>query len=142
MNEIKAIDKNLYKIFISILKYTPITLLILFMIGFVLNIMGISTLVITCLCGTSLMTLTLLYILSYIFKFCNLFRMPLHYVAATNIITLIVKVIGITTLNLLLLRVYLITGALILIFYIWNTYKNRNKPKNDPIKDLCKRYCG
>lgn len=137
----ETVNKYLYKTFLKILKHLPISMLALFMIGFWLNINGISTIFITFICGTSVVTLFLLYMLSYIFKYCSLFRLPLHYIVITNLITIIVKIVGITCLNLFLLRCYLFAESVILIFYIWSMYKNRNNPKVDYIKNLCDRYC-
>ena len=39
--------------------------------------------------GTSILTLTFLYMASYVFKFCEYHRMFLHYIVACNIISAI-----------------------------------------------------
>lgn len=37
-------------------------------------------------------------------------------------------------------RLYLILGGLAILGFIFYSYKNRNKPKIDYIKNLCERY--
>lgn len=141
MNNPRTIyNKNLYKFFISILKYVPIVLLILFVIGLILNYIGISAFIITCISGTSAVTLILLYLLSYIFRFCYLYRLPLHYITLANII-LILNKIGTIVASIVIYRILAILLGLFLIIYIVYWYKNRNKPKVDPIKNFCERYC-
>lgn len=137
----QTLDKNLYKIFLTILKYTPIILMFLFIIGFILNVLGASSFIIACIGGTSLYFLGTLYMLSYIFKFCNLFRMPLHYIAITNGISIINKMFNLSLGTVFMFRFYLLFAGIILIWYIYTAYKNRNKPKRDYIKEFCERYC-
>lgn len=140
MND-KTINKNLYKVFLIILKYTPIVLMLLFIIGFIFSILNISMFVITCIGGTSLITLGILYMLSYIFKFCYLFRLPLHYITITNTISIVNVIFELSLSTLFMFKLYLLFAGIVLVWYIYMVYKNRNKPKKDYIKDLCERYC-
>lgn len=136
-----TIDKRLYKVFIFVIKYIPITLLILFLIGFVINSFGISSFIIACFGGTSLLSIGFMYLSSYIFRFCELHRLPLHYVTLSNIITILnscLKFINIIP----LLRILIIVGGIILVYYIIRTYLDRNKPKPDYLQMFCERYCG
>ena len=138
---IKTIDKNFYKIFITIIKYVPITLLCMFVIGCLLNLVNIPTFIISCIGGTSLISLGLLYMLSYIFRFCNLHRLPLHYVTISNMLTIANTIF--TLVNIMfLIRFLFIVGGIILIYYIIRTYLDRNKPKPDCLQMFCERYCG
>lgn len=137
-------DRNLYKILISVIKYMPITMLFLFVIGLILNYLGISAFVVTCIGGTSVLSITLLYLLSYVFRFCYLYRLPLHYIAISDIILILNKVKVILA-TLIVYRILAILLGLFLIAYItyWYLNRNRNNPnkKVDYIKDLCERYC-
>ena len=133
-------DRNLYKILISIIKYIPITMLLLFVGGFILNYFGMSSFALTCIGGTSLIFISLLYLLSYVFRFCHLYRLPLHYIVLSNIILILNKVKVITS-AIVIYRILAILLGLFLIIYIVYWYKNRNNPKVDHIKQLCDRYC-
>lgn len=137
----QTINKNLYKIFLILLKYTPITLMTLFIIGFTLSVFKIPVFIITCLGGTSLITLGILYMLSYIFKFCDLFRLPLHYITITNIISIINVVFKLSLSTIFMFKLYLLFAGIVLIWYIYSAYKNRNKPKIDHIKQFCEKFC-
>ena len=135
------INKNLYKIFLVSIKYTPITLLILFIIGFILNFIGIPIFWITWLGGTSFMFLGLLYMISFVFKFCNLFRIPLYFIATVNIITIIDKIFILSINTIVLFELYAILSGITLVILVYHIYKNRNKKSKDIIIELYNRYC-
>lgn len=132
-------SKILYKIFITTLKYIPITLVVLFIIGFTLNYFGISSLIISCIGGSSIIFITLLYMMSYVFRFCVLYRLPLHYVVVSSILCVLNSVFKIMV-AITLYRLLAILFGFGLILYISYWYKNRNKPKIDHIKEFCSRY--
>lgn len=136
------VNKRLYKIFLSVLKYTPIILFLIFIIGFILNFFGIPAILLNFIGGTSIMFLILLYILSYVFKFCYLFRIPLHYITIVNLISTIDTIFAIPLSTIILLELNFILAGIALVLYIYFAYKNRNSKKVDPIVELCKRYCG
>jgi hypothetical protein len=140
---IKLIEnKNLYKIFLSIVKYTPMTIAITHVTALVIHYLGLTSAVLACLGGVSILFIILLYIMSYVFKFCYLYRVPLWYVTATLIIN-ILRSVGIITLELIpLYRLYAIIFGIFLVIFVIYMYKNRNNPKVDYIKQLCDTYCG
>ena len=135
------VNKTLYKLFLITIKFTPISLFIFFVIGFILNFIGIPIFWITCIGGTSFAFLGLLYIISYVFKFCYLFRIPLYYITIVNIISIIDKIILIPISTLVMFEIYAILTGITLNIYIYYAYKNRNNPQPDPILELCKKYC-
>ena len=135
------VNKTLYKVFLGGIKFTPISLFILFVFGFILNLFGIPTFWIACIGGTSLIFLLFLYIVSYVFRFCNLFRIPLYYITIVNVISIIDKLILIPISTLVMFEIYALLAGITLIIYIYYMYKNRNNPQPDPIIELCKRYC-
>lgn len=134
-------NRNLYKIFLTLVKYLPMILSV-FQIGLtVLNYCGIIAPLLIYFGGTSILFLILLYIISYVFKFCYLFRVPLWYMTAIGILN-IVGFYGIIPIDIITqYRIYtIITGFFMTLFIVF-MYKNRNKPKVDPIKHFCERYC-
>ena len=103
--------------------------------------MGLTSPILTYIGGTSLMFILLLYLISFIFKFCYLYRLPLHHITCGNVIGILDKVFKFPISNLGMLRIYFILFGIMLIVYIWYVYKNRNKPKIDYIDNLCETYC-
>lgn len=135
------INKTLYKIFLSIVKYIPIILSLIFISHNVCVYFRITTILFTFLEGTSIIFIIVLYLVSWIFKFCYLYRLPLHYITIGNIIGVLDRLFKFSISNIGMLRIYFILFGIMLIVYIWLMYKNRNKPKVDPIKQLCETYC-
>lgn len=140
MNE-ATINKNLYKIFLAAVKFTPITLIILQLIGTILNYFGITSLILNCVGGTSIIFIILLYLISYVFKFCYLYRIPLNYMTIIIVIKLSDAFINLSINSITLYRIYAIITGLFIVTFIYYMYKNRKSKKVDYIKELCQRYC-
>lgn len=135
-----TLSKNLYKIFISAIKYIPNILALLKIIGLTLSYFNISSFFLTCFGGTSIILIAILYLISFIFRFCGLYRLSLNYVTAITIMTIIDYYIGIPVDNNTIYLIYeSITGVFISL-WVWIFYKNRKNPKVDHIKGLCERY--
>jgi hypothetical protein len=135
------IDKNLYKIFLALVKYIPITIALIFTIHQILMYLKILNPMLMYIGGTSFVFIVLLYILSFVFRFCSLYRIHLHYVTVGNTIGVLDTFLKFPISNLSMFRLYFILFGIMLIIYIWLMYKNRNNPKVDPIKQLCETYC-
>lgn len=133
-------SKRLYKIFLSIIKFVPNILALIQIINLILCYFGIPSFLLTCLGGTSIILLIILYLISFIFKFCGLYRLSLNYTTLVTLLTIIDYYIGIPIDNTLLYELYgAITGVFISL-WVWIFYKNRKNPKVDHIKSLCERY--
>lgn len=65
--------------------------------------------------------------------------MPLYYMSVIDIFIVLSKIIIIETIDVY--RIYFIISEVFMIIYIIYAYLNRNKPKVDPIKNFCERYC-
>lgn len=137
----KQLNKTLYKILIIILKYMPSASMIFQVLGLILNYFGISVTPIAFLGGSSLIYLILMFIISYVFQFCNLHRIPLIYITLVLIINGIDSFIGIPICTLLLFKIHFIIGGIFIGLFIYYIYKNRNKKSEDPIIGLYNRYC-
>ena len=134
-------SKNLYKLFISASKYIPILCAIIQIIGLIMNYIGITSTWLSFIGGTSIMFVILLYLISYVFRFCYLYRMPLHFIVIINVIIAINLIVGIPIITYIALRLCMLISGIFIITYIIVMYKNRNNPKVDYIKNLCDRYC-
>lgn len=137
----QSINKYLYKIFLGFTKYIPIILSLVFIAGTICSYFKLSVPIISYFGGVSFLFIILLYLISWVFKFCHLYRIPLHYVTLGNCVGILDGYGLIPLDNAMMSRVYFILTGIAVVVYIWFMYKNRNKPKIDHIKQLCDNYC-
>ena len=139
-----TVNKTYYKIFLSYIKYVPNLLAIIQILCLILNYLKVTSFAVTCIGGTSIIFILLLYGISYVFQFCGTHRLSLHYVSVITGLTIFDWYIGIPLNVEALYTLYaIITGAFMTSWIIiW--YKNRNNPKIDHIKQLSDSYsdCG
>lgn len=134
------LDKNLYKIFITAIKFTPTILALMKVVGLILSYLQITSFFLTCFSGTSIIFLGLLYLISYLFKFCGLYRLSLNYVSLITGIAILDWYIKLP-ICLNSYPMYFALTGIFLIAWIITWYKNRGNPKIDHIKQLCDRCC-
>ena len=134
-------NKDLYKFFLIVIKYVPTTLALTKIIGLSLSYFGITSFFLTCVSGTSLLFLGILYLISVIFRFCGLYRLSLNYITLITGISICdwyfdfpIKMSGMFTIYAIISGVFIITWIV-----VW--YKNRHNPKIDHIKQLCDSCC-
>lgn len=114
-----SVNKRLYKLLIIILRYTPVVLSINDILHSILSYYNINCYILSCLGGVSLAFLGILYIISYVFRFCYLYRIPLYFVTLTNLIALYDLYVGINIGDLQMLRVYLVLFGISMISFIY-----------------------
>ncbi len=119
------LNKKLYKIFLVILKYTPFVLSINETVFTILHYYDINCIYLNITFGVSFIFLLQLYILSYLFRFCYLFRIPLYYVTVINLISLYDGIIGIPVNDLQMLRIYLSLAGISILSFIYLKIKGR-----------------
>lgn len=120
-----SVNKRLYKLLIIILRYTPVTLAIIDLLYTLFSYHGLNGYIFSCVGGVSLIFLGILYILSYVFRFCYLYRIPLYFVTATNLIALYDLYIGINIGDLQMLRLYLMLFGVSMILFIYLKIKKK-----------------
>lgn len=135
------VNKRLYKVFLGFIKYIPSLLALVFISGTTCSYLKLSVPIIAYFGGVSFLFLVLLYLISWVFQFCHLYRIPLYYVTLGNVVGMLDKYGVLPFDNVIMCRIYFILTGIALIVYIWFMYKNRNKPKIDYIKQLCDN-CG
>lgn len=135
------VNKRLYKVFLGFIKYIPSLLALVFISGTTCSYLKLSIPIIAYFGGVSLLFLVLLYLISWVFQFCHLYRIPLYYVTLGNVVGMLDKYGVLPFDNVIMCRIYFILTGIALIVYIWFMYKNRNKPKIDYIKQLCDNCC-
>ena len=133
-------SKKVYKLFLGLVKFTPIALLLINILGITCNYFLVSIPILAFLGGTSLPFLVILYLIASVFKYCYLYKMPLYYLTGMDALIMFSKlVLPIVDLY----RIIFITFGIFMIVYIAYAYLTRNNPnrKIDYIKDFCERYC-
>ena len=134
-------SKRLYKIFLSIIKYVPNILALLKIMSLILNYFGTTSFFLTCFGGTSIILLVILYLISFIFRFCGLYRISLNYVSIITGISIIDYYWQIPINMLEMYELYFAITGVFITLWIWLFYKNRNNPKVDHLKQLCDNIC-
>lgn len=143
MND-SLVTKNLYKIFLSLVKFIPNFLAIIKIITLILHSFNKTSFVLTCVGGTSVTLLVLLYLISYIFKFCGIYRLSLNYVTLVTVLSIYDWYIGLPISQSAVWRMYSIFTGVFMTSWIIIWYTHRHNPKIDHIKQLCDKYadCG
>ena len=139
-NSNNSINKNLYKIFLTLVKYVPMFLSIIQTLRIVCNYIGVDMLILSYLGGTSIPFLIVLFIMSFVFKFCYLYRIPLMYLLVIWLIAILDSIFTIPLSVINMFIIYTIVFGIFIISFVWFMYKNRNKPKIDHIKQFCENY--
>jgi len=123
----KNLDKSLYKLEIFTIKTIPIVLALICFLNTLLCYSGIDLLILTYIGGVSFLTIVLLYLSSYVFKFCSYHRMFLHYILVVNIISYIDMEYEIPLSNFWL---HILYTSLFLIFTFIFLYLKLNEQTN------------
>lgn len=113
------LNKRLYKLLILLLKYIPVVLSINDILHSILSYNDINCYFLSCFGGVSLIFLAILYVISYVFRFCYLYRIPLYFITITNLIALYDLYIGINVSDIQMLRVYLVLFGISMISFIY-----------------------
>lgn len=133
-------SKSLYKLFISTIKYVPNILAFSKILGLILSYFGQTSFLLTCLGGTSITFLIMLYLISFIFRFCGLYRLSLNYISLITGLTIFDWYIGIPLSIEITYKLYTFISGVFVSMWIYVAYKNRNNPTIDYIKQLCDKY--
>lgn len=115
-------NKNLYKVFLMILKALPLAFALVAALNTVLSFLAIDLIILSYIGSISFLSLLFLYLSSYVFNFCAYHRVFLDYAVLNNIINIIDLYIGIpvSDLGMLCVQMILLFTVLIvaLILYI------------------------
>lgn len=118
---------SLYKIEVYLLKIIPVILALGDLLNTLLSLFNINAVIISYIGGVSFLPLVFLYLSSYVFKFCEYHRMPLHFIVVNNIINIYDWYIGIPIglIEMILLEVILVGITIFLAIYLHE--KNNKK---------------
>lgn len=119
-------NKLLYKIELCLVKAIPMIYALLSLLNTTLSYFNIEAVILSYIGSVSLVTLLLLYVTSYVFKFCEYHRMFIHYTTVTWILNIIDLYIGIPVSDLGYLGIQLIIAG-ISLFIILHLYAKSHK---------------
>ena len=94
--EARLKSKNLYKVELYLLKIMPMVIALAYLVNTVSSYFGVDIPILASIAGMSLIPLIFMYISSCVFKFCEYYRMFLHYIAVNDIINIYDWYIGIS----------------------------------------------
>jgi len=133
-------NKTTYKIFLIVIKYIPTILALAKMFGLTLSYFGITSFFLTCVSGTSILFLGLLYLISFIFRFCGLYRLSLNYITLITGISICDWYFDFPIEMSGMYSIYAVISGIFITTWIAYWYTHRNNPKVDHIKRLCDNY--
>lgn len=118
--EERCINKYLYKAVLYLIKVTPMLYALLSLLNTVLSYFDIDAPVLSFIGSVSVLTLLLMCLTSYAFRFCIYHRMFIHYTLVNWILNIIDYYIGIPVSDRCLFIIYMaLTGAfLFVLLYI------------------------
>lgn len=117
---------KLYKAEIALIKALPFLLAVLYLIATVLDYYMISSTIINYIALGILYVF--IYISSYVFKFYEYHRMPIHYIVLINILSVYDAYIGIPLDTFRLMQMYAIVTCLFIFLTVYLYIKNHKKP--------------
>jgi hypothetical protein len=127
IGEVK-VEKLTHKLTLICVKYIPILVAIVELLGTVLSFLNIGTILLAYLFGSSVVTLIPMYIMSYAFKFCKYHRMVLNYIVANKLIFMLnyLFVIPLSATGFIATTITLAGIFLALTIYNYLKYGDRN----------------
>lgn len=120
------LSSSLYKLEIIIIKVLPFIIAALYVLSTILDHYSINTTLINYI--VYLMLFLFLYVSSYVFKFCEYHRMPIHYALGINVINVYDVYVGIPVDDYLMLEIYGIFTGIAVFITVYLYVKNHKKP--------------
>lgn len=133
--EEKLKSKSLYKILLLTIKYSPILILVVQISYSILAYFRINNEWLSYIGSASAINIVYLYIASYVFRFCYLYRLSLHSIVLTNLLALYDTLVGIPISDLNMLRVYLVILLIGVISFI--KFKTNDKANKIVVTEVC-----
>lgn len=116
-------NKDVYKIFLNLIKYLPLIQALFIGIILTLSCLGIYINIINSLIGISLITLIFYYISSYLFKFCKIHRLGIHCLSTIWLLETLDSIFKFQITNGIYLLIVLIIYILFISYYIYLKYE-------------------
>lgn len=121
----ESLKSSLYKLEIIIIKVLPFVIAALYILSTILDYIDINSTLINYI--VYLMFFLFLYVSSYVFKFCEYHRMPIHYSLGINLINVYDVYVGIPVDNYSMLGIYSIFTGIAIFITVYLYAKNNKK---------------
>lgn len=126
----KKLNKLLYKVELVILKILPVVLSLIYFTNTIFSVFKIDLPILTYIGSVSFIPLLFMYVSSYTFKFCEYHRLPLHYIVANNILSILGYKLDFCTAWFLLVFHVLLFGILMFLSIYLHLKKKRNEKES------------
>ena len=120
-------NKLLYKIELYLVKVIPMVYALLSLLNTILSYFNIDASILSYIGSVSFITLLLLYVTSYVFKFCEYHRMFIHYTTITWVLNIIDLYIGIPISDIGYLGIQMVVAGISLFIILYLYVKNNQK---------------
>lgn len=120
---------KLYKAEIALIKALPFLLAVLYLIDTILDYYMMSSTIINYIALG--IVYVFIYISSYVLKFCEYHRMPIHYIVLINLLSIYDVYIGIPLDTFRLMQMYAIITCLFIFLTVYLYVKNHKKPTGE-----------
>lgn len=115
----KSINVNKMKIFVLVSKVLPMILALCHLLNCVFGYFGWNNIILCYISGISILTVSYLYLVSYLIKLCGYYRMFLHYCVIIDIINVYDYYIGIPITNIQLMFLYIIITIIVMFIILY-----------------------
>lgn len=119
------LKSSLYKLEIVIIKVLPFIIAALYILSTILDYIEICSTLVNYI--VYLMFFLFLYISSYVFKFCEYHRMPIHYALGINLINVYDVYVGIPVDNYSMFGIYSIFTGIAIFITVYLYVKSHKK---------------
>lgn len=120
------LKSSLYKLEIIIIKVLPFIIAALYILSTILDYIDICSTLVNYI--VYLMFFLFLYVSSYVFKFCEYHRMPIHYALGINLINVYDVYVGIPVDNYSMFGIYSIFTGIAIFITVYLYVKSYKKP--------------
>ena len=120
------LKSSLYKLEIIIIKVLPFIIAALYILSTILDYIEVCSTLVNYI--VYLMFFLFLYVSSYVFKFCEYHRMPIHYALGINLINVYDVYVGIPVDNYSMFGIYSIFTGIAIFITVYLYVKSHKKP--------------
>ena len=110
---------NKIKIFVLVSKVLPMILAFFHLLNCIFGYFNLNNIILGYISGISILTICYLYLVSYIIKLCEYYRMFLHYCVIIDIINIYDYYIGISITNIQLIYLYIIVTIIVMFIILY-----------------------
>ena len=115
----KSINKNQMQLFVLVSKVLPVILALCHLLNCIFGYFGWNNVILGYISGISILTISYLYLISYLIKLCGYYRMFLHYCVIIDIINIYDYYIGISITNIQLIFLYIIITIIVMFIILY-----------------------